>query len=57
LRSLLLPQDAETARLRGALGGAILSEKPNVKARVWQRGLPRDASATRTRAQTLRRPP
>jgi hypothetical protein len=27
-------QDAETARLRGALGGAILSEKPNVKARL-----------------------
>ena len=26
-------QDQETARLRGALGGAILTEKPNVKAR------------------------
>ena len=25
------PQDAETARLRGSLGGAILTEKPNVK--------------------------
>lgn len=37
-------QDPETAKLRMALGGAILAEKPNVK--VWEkRGRnPRDAT-------------
>jgi len=33
-------QDAETAKLRGALGGAILTEKPNVQARGRPRSRP-----------------
>jgi hypothetical protein len=36
-------QDQETARLRGALGGAILTEKPNVKARRTPRSARRRA--------------
>ena len=38
-------QDQETARLRGALGGAILTEKPNVKARGMPAGRLRGGTA------------